>query len=1003
MTSESLDLDVIRERLNSGGRAFWRSLEELAQTPRFQELLDREFPRGASEWRDPVTRRTFLKLMGASLALGGLTACQFDLRQPQEKIVPYVKQPEQVIPGRALYFATAITHRGYGTGLLVESHEGRPTKIEGNPDHPASLGATDVLTQASILTMYDPDRSQQVLNAGQESDWNAFLNAIRPAFEQQRAAQGAGLRFLTGPVTSPTFVAQMNDLLAQLPQARWYQYSPTGGDNSRAGLRQAFGENVEVIYRLDQANVIVALDSDFMMDPATGTRYQRDWAQRRRVRRGQTQMNRLYAVEPTLTNTGNMADHRLRARAGQIEQIARALATAVGVAGAAPTAQLTEEQQRWVDAAAADLRAAGGACVVIPGEYQPPVVHAIAHAINTTLGAAGRTVVYTELVNLDPTAGIAPLAALAEEMAAGAVQLLVIIDANPVYDAPGNLNFAELLGRVPLSVHLGLYADETGAASTWHLPQSYYLEAWGDTRAFDGTVTIQQPLIAPLYDSRSPIELINMLTGNPSTGFETVQAYWQSQNLPGDFATTWQQILHDGLIPNTAVAARSVTLREDFASAPGAPAGEGLEIVFRPDPIVHDGYFANNGWLQETPKPFTKLVWDNSAQMSVATAQRLGVNNGDVVALEYQGRSVEAPVWIQPGMADDVVTVHFGYGRTRGGRIATPDGQPLGFNAYTLRSTDTPWFGAGLTVRPLGRTYQLVSTQGHFAMEGRPEDLVRHGTLAQFEQDEEFIHHGGHHEVISLMPAYQYHGYAWGMSIDTNVCTACGACAVACQAENNIPIVGKDEVARGREMQWLRIDQYYVSNSDNLDEPRVYNMVVLCQHCEQAPCEIVCPVAATVHDSEGLNVMVYNRCVGTKYCSNNCPYKVRRFNFLQYSDEVTPSLKLGRNPDVTVRARGVMEKCTFCVQRINEARIDTERQGTTITDGMIQTACQQVCPTQAIVFGNINDPNAAVTALKQEPLTYTSLDALNTRPRVSYMATLKNLNPGLPGLTEAEG
>lgn len=995
MTKQPLDLDAIRARLSGGGRQFWRSLEEVAETPEFQELLDREFPRGAAEMRDPLTRRTFLKLMGASLALGGLTACQFDWRQPQEKIVPYVRQPEQVVPGRPLYFATAITHGGYALGLLAESHEGRPTKVEGNPDHPASLGATDAITQASILTMYDPDRSTQVLNAGQPSDWNSFLAALRPALDAQRSSQGAGLRILSGPTTSPTLISQLTAFLQGFPQARWYQYEPAGRDNAAEGARRAFGQDVTTIYRFDQARVVLALDSDFLMDPVTGVRHSRDWAQRRRVRRGTTEMSRMYAVEPTLTNTGMLADHRLRAKAGQLEEIARTLATTLGVAGATPAAGLPEEQQRWVNAAAVDLSGARGASIVIAGPGQPPAVHAIAHAINQFLGNVGTTVTYTAPVEADPTAGLAQLATLTQEIGAGTVQLLVMMGVNPAYDAPGSLGFAQALANVPFSVHLGLYADETAAASTWHINQTSYLESWGDARAFDGTVTIQQPLIAPIYGGRSAIDLVNALAGSPNSDFQTVQAYWQGQGLPGDFGTTWQQILHDGIVPGTAAAPVTVTLDPAFAGTAPPPAPEGLEIVFRPDPLIGDGAYANNVWLQETPKPFTKIVWDNTALIGPATAQRLGVTNGDVVTLEYQGRTVEAPVWILPGQADDVVTVHLGYGRTAAGSFGN-----VGFNAGTLRSVETPWFGSGVNVTATGRTYQLVSTQGHFAMEAREEDLVRHGTFAQFEEDEEFIHHGGHHEVISLFPEYTYNGYKWGMSIDTNVCIACGACAVACQAENNIPVVGKDEVSRGREMQWLRIDQYYVGE---LDAPQVYNQVMLCQHCENAPCELVCPVAATVHDSEGLNVMVYNRCVGTKYCSNNCPYKVRRFNFLQYVDETTPSLKLGRNPDVTVRARGVMEKCTFCVQRINEARIDTERAGTTITDGMIQTACQQVCPTQAIVFGNINDANAAVTALKQEPLSYTSLDALNPRPRVSYMATLKNLNPDLPATVKAEG
>ncbi|HWQ14343.1 MAG TPA: TAT-variant-translocated molybdopterin oxidoreductase [Roseiflexaceae bacterium] len=997
MTRETLNLDALRARLNGGGRTFWRSLEELAETPEFQELLAREFPRGAAELRDPMQRRTFLKLMGASLALGGLTACQFDWKQPQEKIVPYVRQPEEVIPGRPLYYATAMTMGGYATGVLVESHEGRPTKVEGNPDHPASLGSTDAITQASILTMYDPGRSTTVLNAGQARTWADFLAALGPALDAQRGAQGAGLRILTGTVTSPTLAAQIQALLQGFPQARWYQYEPVGRGNTNEGARLAFGTDVNTIYRFERANVVVALDSDFLMEPGTGVRYARDFAQRRRVRRGQAAMSRVYAVEPTLSNTGMMADHRLRAKAGRVEAIARALAAAVGVVGA--TAEgLSEEEQRWVNAAARDLQAARGAGIVIPGPYQPAAVHALAHALNGVLGNVGQTVVYTAPVETDPAGGIGALQALAQELGGGAVQLLVMMGVNPVYDAPGDIDFAALLRQVPFSVHLGLYADETAAASTWHVNEAHYLETWGDARAFDGTVTIQQPLIAPLYDGKSPIDLINALAGSAQTTYQALQAYWQGQGLPGDFGQTWQRILHDGVVPDTAAAPRGVVLSATLPPASPAPA-EGLEIVFRPDPLLYDGAFANNGWLQETPKPFTKLVWDNAALVSPATAERLGVTNGDVVMLEYQGRSVEAPIWILFGQAEDVVTVHLGYGRNVAGTVPQPGGGIVGFNAYRLRSIATPWFGSGLNITRTGRRYELVSTQGHFTMEGREEDLVRHGTLADFAGNEEFIHHGEHHEVISLFPEYKYHGYAWGMSIDTNVCIGCGACAVACQAENNIPVVGKAEVSRGREMQWLRIDYYYTGELDN---PQVYNMVVLCQHCENAPCEIVCPVAATVHDSEGINTMVYNRCVGTKYCSNNCPYKVRRFNFLQYADETTPSLKLGRNPDVTVRARGVMEKCTFCIQRINEARIDTERQGTRISDGMIQTACQQACPTQAIVFGDINDPNSAVTRLKQEPLTYTSLDSLNTRPRVSYMATLKNLSPDMPATRAAE-
>jgi molybdopterin-containing oxidoreductase family iron-sulfur binding subunit len=532
---------------------------------------------------------------------------------------------------------------------------------------------------------------------------------------------------------------------------------------------------------------------------------------------------------------------------------------------------------------------------------------------------------------------------------------------------------------------------------------AHFLESWSDARAFDGTASIVQPLIAPLYDGKSAHELLEALQGRSRTGYELVSAYWQAQG-GANFQAFWQQVLNRGVIANTSAATRRPAITGDL-SAPPAAVGDGLEIVFRPDPgLSADPVYGNNAWLHELPRPFTKLVWDNVAMVSPRTAERLTLANGDVVQLGLAGRTVDAPAFIQPGQADDVITVHLGYGRTRAGRVGSPDGATVGFDANQLRSGGAMWFAAGVDITPLGRTHQLVSTQGHFAMEGRDKDLVQHGTVAEFIADEEFLHHGAHHEVLPLFPLYDYSleaqraartsGHAWGMSIDLNVCTGCNACVVACQAENNIPVVGKEQVGLGREMHWIRIDQYF---SGDLDNPAVYNMVMLCQQCENAPCEIVCPVAATVHDSEGLNNMVYNRCVGTKYCSNNCPYKVRRFNFLQYIDETTPSLKLQRNPDVTVRARGVMEKCTFCVQRINEARIDSQRLGQPIVDGSIVTACQQACPTQAIVFGDLNDPSARVSALKQEPLKYTSLDILNTRPRVSYLAKLSNPNAELGG------
>jgi molybdopterin-containing oxidoreductase family iron-sulfur binding subunit len=1006
MTHETIDLAAVRERLKAGSaREFWRSLDELAGTRAFQQLVDREFPQGASEMRDPVTRRKFLTLMGASLALGGLSGCQFALKQPQEKIVPYVRQPELVIPGKPLHFATAMTVGGFGVGLVAESHEGRPTKLEGNPDHPASLGSSDILAQAAILNLYDPDRSTGVTAGGAASSWADFVAAAAPLFAAQAARQGAGLRILSGTVTSPTLVAQIQAILAAHPQARWVQYDPNNRDQTLAGAQLAFGAPLTALYRYNYADVVVALDADILSEPGVGVRHAREFAEKRRVSKANKQSNRVYVAEPTPSTTGFMADHRLAVRSALVESLARALARELGVAGVAAEATLEAPHQAWVRAAAADLRAAAGRSIVAVGESQPAIVHAIGHAINAALGNHGKTISFIDPVEPAPGGQLAALQQLVADLKGGAVELLLILESNPVVSAPAELGVAAALPMAGTSIHLGLYADETAALASWHVNAAHFLESWSDARAFDGTASIVQPLIAPLYDGRSAHELLEALTGaSPArTGYQIVSEYWQAQG-GANFQAFWQQVLNRGVIANTSAATRRVAVTGDLGAAPSASSDD-IELVFRPDPSLSaDPVYGNNAWLHELPRPFTKLVWDNVAMLSPRTAELLRLASGDVVQLALGGRTVDAPVFVQPGQADDVVTVHLGYGRTRAGRVGSPDGATVGFDANLLRSTGALWFAAGVTISPLGRTHQLVSTQGHFAMEGRDKDLVQHGTVAEFIADEEFLHHGAHHEVLPLFPLYDYSleaqraartsGHAWGMSIDLNVCTGCNACVVACQAENNIPVVGKEQVALGREMHWIRIDQYF---SGDLDNPAVYNMVMLCQQCENAPCEIVCPVAATVHDSEGLNNMVYNRCVGTKYCSNNCPYKVRRFNFLQYVDETTPSLKLQRNPDVTVRARGVMEKCTFCVQRINEARIDSQRLGQPIVDGSIVTACQQACPTQAIVFGDLNDPSARVSALKQEPLKYTSLDILNTRPRVSYLAKLSNPNAELGG------
>jgi MoCo/4Fe-4S cofactor protein with predicted Tat translocation signal len=986
MTSprDGMDWDAIRARLaGSRGPDYWRSLEELAEAPEFQALLQREFPEGATEWTDPTGRREFLKLMGASLALAGLTACT---SQPSDRIVPYARAPEEVIPGKPLFFATAVTLGGVATGLLVESHMGRPTKVEGNPLHPGSLGATDVFAQASILGLYDPDRSKVVMQAGSISTWNGFVAALSRQLESARQPRGGGLRILTETVTSPTLARQLAAVLAKFPAARWHQYEPVTRDAVRAGARLAFGEPLHAVYRLEQADVILSLGSDFLTRGPGSVRYARDFAARRRAETLPAGMNRLYAVEATPSLTGMAADHRLVLSGAAIEGFARALAAALGVEGVAGVAPAGLERA-WISAVAADLAAHRGRALVVAGDEQPPAVHWLAHALNRALGSLGQTLVYTDPLEAAPVDQGGSLQALIADMQAGAVETLLILGGNPVYTAPADLPVAEALKKVPFCVHLAPYEDETSRLCHWHLPEAHYLESWSDARAYDGTVSIQQPLIAPLYGGRSAHELLSALLGESLSAYDSVRDTWKLQVKGGDFEPFWRRALHDGLIPGTALPPRTPAWKG--TPPPAAPAaGAGLELAVRPDPTVWDGRFANNGWLQECPKPLTKLTWDNAALLSPALAERLHIANEELLELRLAGRTLRAPAWILPGQAENTLTLHLGYGRTRAGRAGTG----AGVDASRLRHAAAPWGGGGLEIAKVGGRTRLASTQQHHSMQGR--NLVRTGSLAEYRKNPAFAREGGHgsgHD-LSLYPAHPYEGNAWGMAIDLGACTGCTACVMACQSENNSPVVGKAEVLSGREMHWIRVDRYYTGAPE---APVAVHQPLLCMQCENAPCEPVCPVGATIHSSEGLNDMVYNRCVGTRYCSNNCPYKVRHFNFLQYADDQTPALKLLRNPNVTVRSRGVMEKCTYCVQRINAARIQAKTEDREIRDGEVVTACQAACPAQAIVFGNLNDPRSRVAKLKAHPLTYGLLEELNTRPRTTYLARLRNPNPAL--------
>jgi MoCo/4Fe-4S cofactor protein with predicted Tat translocation signal len=1004
-----LDLKMVRARIDQAtahdaaqktGPEYWRSLEELAGSDAFQEALHREFPKGASEWVDSVSRRGFLKVMGASLGLAGMTGC---VRLPLEPIVPYVRQPENVIPGRPMYYASAVTLGGYANPVLVESHLGRPTKIEGNDQHPASLGGTDIFTQASILGLYDPDRSQSVVSMGDQRSWSAFLSAIRGPLSAQKGLQGSGIRILTPTISSPTLADQLRNFLKIYPQAKWHVYEPVNRDNVLEGAKLAFGRPVETRYDFSKADVIVSLDADFLHAGFPGNvKYIRDFASRRNP---DAPMNRLYVIESTPTTTGAKADHRFPVRANEVEILAGTLTSklwineVIPVAGIGPEGASGADYGALVSRAGQDLQSHSGSSIVLVGDHQPPALHALAHAINTKLGNLGKTVFYTDPVDANPVNQTESIKELVADMRVGKVDLLIILGGNPAYDAPADLNFSDAMtnGKVPLRVHYGLYQNETAELCQWHVNATHELEGWGDARAYDGTTSIIQPLIAPLYNGKSAIEFVALLSGQAdATGYDLTRAYWQKQHTGTDFEQFWRKSLHDGWIEGTAFTPKSINAKSlPKESASNSSDDKQIELNIRRDPTIYDGQFSNNGWLQELPKPMTKLTWDNAILIGPKMAERLQIKVEDVVELELNGKKVTGPVWIQAGHPDNSVTIFLGYGRKRAGRVGTAQG----FDAYALRTSANPWIATGVQIRKTGATYKLASTQGMQSMDtpdGGHRPLVRETTLEEYRKEPNFAKEEETPYELSLYKPYPYkeEDYSWGMTIDLNSCVGCNNCMIACQSENNIAVVGKEQTQIGRHMHWIRIDTYYQGDRDN---PKAFFQPVPCMQCENAPCEVVCPVGATNHSTEGLNDMVYNRCVGTRYCSNNCPYKVRRFNFLLFQDWEKPQYKMMRNPDVTVRSRGVMEKCTYCVQRISERRIDAEKEDRKINDTELQTACQQSCPAGAIIFGNINDPNSKVSKLKAQSRNYTLLGELNTRPRTTYLAEVRNPNPELKG------
>ncbi len=968
-------------------RRYWRSLEELADTPEFAAIVAREAPR-FREIVDAFDRRRFLQLMAASMALGGLSACGTE-PEPRQ-LLPYVTEPENIIPGRNRYYTSATTQDGYAAGVLVAHQMGRPIKIEGNPDHPASLGAASAIMQASILELYDPRRAQDIIGAGQIATWPGFVSTLHGRRADMSKNQGAGVRILTGAVTSPSLAAQIASLQKQLPGMRWHQWEPVHRDNELSAAMGSFGQPVERIFDLSKAARIFGVGSDIISARPGWLAYARTFAAARRPTETGGKMSRVYAIESTPTLLGAKADHRLALRPDDIVASLRHLAGLLG-AGPPEWSQQDPPNAAWLKAAADDLSQHKGQALVHAGREQPVEVHLLADAINGALGAFGSTVRLIAPVESGGGTKQRSLAELADDMKSGKVDTLLIFGSNPVYDAPADLEFADRLRRVPFSACLTLYEDETARAGTWRIPATHEYEAWSDARAFDGTVTIQQPQVRPLYGGHSPQQVLAVLLGDTTPDdYTLLRDYWQAraqQENRGDFETFWHDSLHVGVVADTAAPALSLTPAANVAgrlpAAATSRAGS-LQALFRPDEGAWDGSHVDNPWLLEMPRPFTRLTWDNAALVAPATANRLGIDTYDVVEIALGSAKLRAPVYVLPGQAADCMTLPLGFGRTAGGL-----GAGVGFDAYRARRSTDPWIADIASIAKTGEKYRLATTQSQDRVQGR--DLVVEATLEDFNRDPDAI--VKRKKPQSLYPGFSYPDRAWAMAIDLNSCIGCQACAIACQAENNVPIVGKDQVLAERVMHWLRIDRYY---SGPADAPDTAFEPMPCMHCENAPCEVVCPVHATVHDHEGVNLMVYNRCVGTRFCSNNCPYKVRRFNFYAFAhqNERPPE---SWNPQVSVRDRGVMEKCTYCIQRIRTTQIDAARDDRPLKDGEIVTACQQSCPTQAIIFGDRNDRDSAVARRKATPTDYVLLDDLNTVPRTSYGALVRNPNPAIKG------
>ncbi len=1040
----------------TAGRRYWHGLDELEGTPEFRQWVEREFPQGASELQDPVTRRHFLRIMSASFLLAGAGLTATGCRRPVQKIEPFSKMPEQYYHGVPEYFATAMPARSAAVPLVVTSNDGRPTKIEGNALHPDSNGGTDRFAQASILSLYDPDRAARLTYRANNVPSEGAMDFLAQLSRSAGQDGGKGLAFLLERSSSPSRLRLQKLLRQNLPNAGWFAWEPVDLDIHRRAASLAFQQPVRPRYLFDKADVVLSLDSDFLGSEEDVQNNIRRYAQRRQLRSPADSLNRLYLVESVMSVTGFSADHRLRLPSSLVPQLAAALARLLlpqpELDGLQAIGQPAGVDLRWINECARDLQAHRGRSLVLAGHRQPLAVHLLAHAMNAALGNIGQTVVFHEA----PDLGEQGIVELARALKAEQVQTLVILGGNPAYTAPADLDWANTQRKAKTVVRLGYYEDDTFRYCDWHLPAAHFLESWGDARTSDGTLVPIQPLIAPLFGGITELEVLARIAGsNVTDPYGIVRETFAGIVSGGDREGAWRKFLHNGFLVDSAAKAVEVKLSPDKVSQAlrelkvALPARDKLELVFLRDYKLDDGRYSNNGWLQELPDPVTKVVWDNVVLLSRKTALDLGVKNYEMVEVRLGERSVRGPAWIQPGMADNSLALALGYGQPKSGRV----GQDVGFNVYPLRAADAPNVAVGATLHGSGLIYPISCTQNHWSLEGRP--IVREANLQQYRDHPRFAKVMELEESPVVKPLYpnpfdqfkQKGLHQWGMSIDLNRCVGCSACMLACQSENNVPIVGKEQVGKGREMHWLRIDRYYAGKplvpQDSarardeffstfqpdaqehyqrwIDDPQVVTQPMLCQHCEAAPCENVCPVNATSHDLEGLNVMTYNRCVGTRYCSNNCPYKVRRFNFFDFNkrplnalykgpfghrpDDEWDLIRMSKNPDVTVRMRGVMEKCTYCIQRIEHAKITQKTKAgasgdVVVPEGAFTTACAQACPADAIVFGNLNDPGSRVSKLKQLDRDYRVLEALLTKPRTSYLARIRNPNPQMPDYHE---